>query len=241
MESATISSRGSRTSSASDPARRARRWPLLGLAAGAAAASPAPPAPEGQLTWGIHVSLAPTWFDPAETQGIITPFMVLYALHDAMVKPMPGKPQAPCLAESWSASRGRADATSSCCARAPSSTTASRSPPRTSSSRSSAIAAPSHDLMKDKVAAVETPDPPARALQAEGAVARLSDLLCDRQRRRLDRAEEIRREGRRRRVQEGADRRRPLQIRVVQPRRRAGARSLRRLLAQDRRASSAWS
>jgi peptide/nickel transport system substrate-binding protein len=54
----------------------------------------------------VHVSLAPTWFDPAETQGIITPFMVLYALHDAMVKPMPGKaPQAPCLAESWSAPR----------------------------------------------------------------------------------------------------------------------------------------
>ena len=46
-------------------------------------------APEGQLTWGIHVSLAPTWFDPAETPGIITPFMVLYALHDGMVKPMP--------------------------------------------------------------------------------------------------------------------------------------------------------
>ena len=53
---------------------------------------------------GIHVSLAPTWFDPAETPGIITPFMVLYALHDAMVKPMPGNLQAPCLAESWSAS-----------------------------------------------------------------------------------------------------------------------------------------
>src|SRR5436309_11495118 len=60
-------------------------------------------APDGQLTYGIHVSLAPTWFDPADTQGIITPFMVLYALHDAMVKPMPGKSQAPCLAESWSA------------------------------------------------------------------------------------------------------------------------------------------
>src|SRR6202047_3914048 len=56
-----------------------------------------------QLTWAVHVSLAPTWFDPADTQGIITPFMVLYALHDAMVKPMPGKSQAPCLAESWSA------------------------------------------------------------------------------------------------------------------------------------------
>ena len=49
----------------------------------------------------MHVSLAPTWFDPAETPGIITPFMVLYAMHDAMVKPMPGKPMAPCLAESW--------------------------------------------------------------------------------------------------------------------------------------------
>src|ERR1044071_1922642 len=61
-------------------------------------------APEGQITWGVHVSLAPTWFDPAETPGIITPYMVLYALHDAMVKPMPGQPQAPSLAESWSAS-----------------------------------------------------------------------------------------------------------------------------------------
>ena len=61
-------------------------------------------APKGQLTWGVHISLAPTWFDPAETPGIITPFMVLYALHDAVVKPMPGQKLAPSLAESWSAS-----------------------------------------------------------------------------------------------------------------------------------------
>src|SRR5437764_813647 len=74
----------------------------FGLVAGAPAIGGA--APQGQLTWGIHVSLAPTWFDPAETQGLITPFMVLYALHDGMVKPMPGTLQAPCLAESWSAS-----------------------------------------------------------------------------------------------------------------------------------------
>src|SRR5215471_14280997 len=60
--------------------------------------------PGGQLTWGVHVSLAPTWFDPAETAGTVIPFMVMYALHDAMVKPMPGQPQAPSLAESWSAS-----------------------------------------------------------------------------------------------------------------------------------------
>ena len=75
---------------------------LCGLvfAPGRAAAA----APTGEITWGVHVSLAPTWFDPAETPGIITPFMILYALHDAVVKPMPGNPLAPSLAESWSAS-----------------------------------------------------------------------------------------------------------------------------------------
>jgi peptide/nickel transport system substrate-binding protein len=62
-------------------------------------------APEGQMTWGVHITLAPTWFDPAETPGIITPFMVMYALHDAMVKPMPGNPMAPSLADSWTVSR----------------------------------------------------------------------------------------------------------------------------------------
>src|SRR6516225_3995200 len=64
----------------------------------AAAASP------DQLTWGVHVSLAPTWFEPAEASGIITPFMVLYALHDGMVKPMPDKALAPSLAETINAS-----------------------------------------------------------------------------------------------------------------------------------------
>jgi peptide/nickel transport system substrate-binding protein len=79
------------------------------LAVGAAVAAGAPrlgwaAAPAGQLTWAIHVSLAPTWFEPAETPGIITPFMVLYALHDAMVKPMPDSAQSPCLAEAWKTS-----------------------------------------------------------------------------------------------------------------------------------------
>jgi len=60
--------------------------------------------PQSQLTWGVHVSLAPTWFDPAEMSGIITPYMILYALHDALVKPMPGQPFAPSLAKSWSQS-----------------------------------------------------------------------------------------------------------------------------------------
>src|SRR5215470_15759600 len=60
--------------------------------------------PQGQIIWGSNITLAPTWFDPAETPGIVTPYMVLYALHDAMVKPMPRQALAPGLAESWSAS-----------------------------------------------------------------------------------------------------------------------------------------
>jgi len=77
----------------------------LGLATSGAAVRPARGAgADGQLTWGVHVSLAPIWFDPADISGIITAFMVLYALHDAMVKPMPGRRIAPSLAESWSGS-----------------------------------------------------------------------------------------------------------------------------------------
>src|SRR5206468_11250933 len=66
--------------------------------------TPAAAAPEGQLTWAVHISLAPVYFEPAEAPGIVTPFMVYYALHDALVKPMPGNPMTPSLAESWTAS-----------------------------------------------------------------------------------------------------------------------------------------
>jgi len=72
---------------------------LLTVPVGAAAA------PQGEMTWAVHVSLAPTWFDPAETPSVVTPFMILYALHDALVKPMPGNPMAPSLAESWSTTK----------------------------------------------------------------------------------------------------------------------------------------
>jgi peptide/nickel transport system substrate-binding protein len=78
---------------------------LLVLSIVLAVAPSAGAAPEGQMTWAVHISLAPTWFDPAETPGIGTPFMILYAVHDALVKPMPGNPMAPSLAESWSVSK----------------------------------------------------------------------------------------------------------------------------------------
>src|SRR5262249_28941861 len=67
--------------------------------------APASAAPSGQMTWAVHISLAPTWFDPAETPSLITPFMVLYAMHDALVKFMPGAPQGKSLAETWSVSK----------------------------------------------------------------------------------------------------------------------------------------
>src|SRR5579872_1753244 len=75
----------------------------LGMAASAMQPAKAAAAASGQLTVGVHITLAPTWLDPAETAGIITPFMVLYALHDAVAKPMPQGNPTPSLAESWSA------------------------------------------------------------------------------------------------------------------------------------------
>ena len=75
------------------------------LALALAAPSAALAAPEGQMSWALHFSLAPTLFEPAETPGVVSPFMILYALHDALLKPMPGNGMAPSLAESWSMSR----------------------------------------------------------------------------------------------------------------------------------------
>jgi peptide/nickel transport system substrate-binding protein len=62
------------------------------------------PAPENQITIAFDVSIAPTFLDPAETPGIGTPFVFLYAMHDALIKPLPGNNMAPCLAQSWTES-----------------------------------------------------------------------------------------------------------------------------------------
>ena len=65
----------------------------------------AEPAPEGQMTWAVPFSITPALFDPADYQGSITSMMTFYALHDALLKPMPGRASAPALVESWSVSR----------------------------------------------------------------------------------------------------------------------------------------
>jgi peptide/nickel transport system substrate-binding protein len=67
--------------------------------------SPALAAPDGTMTIGVHVTLVSRWLDPAETEALITPFMILYALHDALVKPMPAGIMTPSLAESWTVSK----------------------------------------------------------------------------------------------------------------------------------------
>ena len=66
-----------------------RREALAVAALGLVAAAPGTAraaGPQGQLTWGIHVSLSPVWFDPADTPGLITPFIVLYALQDCRTR-----------------------------------------------------------------------------------------------------------------------------------------------------------
>ena len=139
-----------------------RRDVLVAAGAAATAITLAPywalaATPQGQLTWGIHVSLAPTWFDPAETPGIITPFMVLFALHDAMVTPMPGQPLAPCLAESFSASEDGLvyEFVLRKGAKFHNGDPVTAEDVKYSFER---YRGASHDLIKDRVAAVETPD-----------------------------------------------------------------------------------
>src|SRR5258705_13398972 len=128
----------------------------LGLVAGAPGLVSAA-APEGQLIWGVHISLAPTWFDPAETPGVITPFMVMYALHDAMLKPMPDNALAPSLAESWSASEDGLsyDFVLRKGAKFHTGEAVTAEDVKFSFER---YRGTSHDMMKERVAAVETPD-----------------------------------------------------------------------------------
>jgi peptide/nickel transport system substrate-binding protein len=55
----------------------------------------------GEMVIAWHVTIAPTWFDPSTAPPQITPFGMLYAIHDALVRPLPGQKMGPSLAESW--------------------------------------------------------------------------------------------------------------------------------------------
>ena len=80
-------------------------WLCVLLAGNCLAAPAAAYKPEGELRWALYVTISPSWFDPAEVGRVgLTPFWMCYALHDALVKPMPGNPMAASLAESWTVS-----------------------------------------------------------------------------------------------------------------------------------------
>src|SRR5687767_11438997 len=57
--------------------------------------------PSGEAVMAWHVTIAPSWFDPSSAPPQITPFGLLYAIHDALVRPYPGHKMGPSLAESW--------------------------------------------------------------------------------------------------------------------------------------------
>src|SRR6266446_810305 len=77
---------------------------ILVCTAGLLQSLQAQPKPTGDLIYAFHVTLSPNWFDPAGTPAQITPFGMLYALHDALVRPLPGERMGPALAEAWSES-----------------------------------------------------------------------------------------------------------------------------------------
>lgn len=61
-------------------------------------------APQGTLKQAIHWGLSADWLDPATSTHVTSAFFILYFIHDALIKAMPGETYAPSLAESWTVS-----------------------------------------------------------------------------------------------------------------------------------------
>src|SRR5262249_54533494 len=83
--------------------RRACAWLLLAIlvALGAGLATAGAPSPSGRAVMAWHVTIPPSWFAPSTAPPQITPFGMLYAIHDALVRPYPEHKMGPSLAESW--------------------------------------------------------------------------------------------------------------------------------------------
>ena len=65
---------------------------VAGLCGTASAADPA-----GRIVIASHVTMPPAWFDPSTAPAQITPFAILYAVHEALVRPYPGQRVGPSL------------------------------------------------------------------------------------------------------------------------------------------------
>src|SRR5687768_11265899 len=84
-----------------------RRLPIHRVSAcptGLAPASQAQSKAGGELVLAMHVTSAAPLLDPTDAPAYLSPFGIYYALHDAVVRPLPGERMGNALAESWSES-----------------------------------------------------------------------------------------------------------------------------------------
>jgi peptide/nickel transport system substrate-binding protein len=58
-------------------------------------------APQGVLQEAIHWGLSADWLDPGTATHSTSAFLILYLIHDGLIKPMPDGTYSPSLAESW--------------------------------------------------------------------------------------------------------------------------------------------
>jgi peptide/nickel transport system substrate-binding protein len=77
---------------------------LLSVVLLGAVLAPGASAQSGESTIAWHVTIAPSWFDPNSAPAQITPFGILYAFHDSVVRATYGQRIGPGLAEAWSES-----------------------------------------------------------------------------------------------------------------------------------------
>ena len=183
----------------------------------------------------------PRFSSPPRRSGIGTPFVFLYALHDALIKPLPGNDMAPVPGRVLEGEPGRAGVR----VQAPRGPAVSQRGslhrrgrevelPPLPGHRGQAAARPGEGRGDRR----STP----RAIRAARALAGLSRVLCHSgHRRRLDRAQEVHRKGRRGDLQATTGRARALSVRASDARCRAGARRQRAVLAQEAVRSSASS
>jgi peptide/nickel transport system substrate-binding protein len=61
-------------------------------------------APQGTLKEVIHWGLSADWLDPGYSTHSTSAFLIMYLIHDALIKPMPDKTYGASLAESWTES-----------------------------------------------------------------------------------------------------------------------------------------
>src|SRR5687767_5994949 len=99
----TVGARVVATSSAPGPAVPTAVAANTGPTSAPAQAAPAsaPAAAKGKFSYAFHTAIPPAWLDPQENPPQVTPYNFSYTLHDALVKPMPGKDFVPSLAESY--------------------------------------------------------------------------------------------------------------------------------------------